>query len=258
MTNIWKFSIESNRHDIEAFEVICSWFCKKILFDIRISHTFKTFHDDNDENVEADIRFYIKDFWTILEFEAKEKNYIDWVFLERFKKRKRWIMINFFKKSFDHEMKLFKKSKTSSIISRLLQKIRSNLINIAVLRRRNTNNFCLQTLLKIIEKKNYIAIFRSQHMYIEFRMIDIKTNAIWNSIALYSIQNHDMLRRRNQMIEISAFQILCLISSFFATLFSDLASSKSTWRSIIKNVVCQCSWCAVCTSMNNHIWFSLI
>ena len=142
------------------------------------SSYFQTFHDDNDENVETDIRFYIEDFRSIFEFETEEKNNIDWMFLNRFKKRKDWIMIDFFKKSFDHEMKLLKKSKTFSIISTFLQKIRSNLINIVVFRKKYSNNLCLQTLLKIIEKKNHFAIFRSQHMYIEFKMIDIRANAI--------------------------------------------------------------------------------
>ena len=189
---------------------------------------FQTFHDDNDENVETDIRFYIKDFRSILEFETKEKNNIDWIFLERFKKRKRWIMISFFRKSFDHEIKLLKKSRTSSIISRFLQKIRSNLINIAVFRKRNTNNLCLQTLLKIIEKKNHIAIFRNQHMYIIFRMIDNRANTFWYSIALYSIKIYSMFRRYDQMIAIFAIiSIVCLTFRFLltedhsATLFSD-------------------------------------
>ena len=87
-------------------------------------------------------------------------------------------MIDFFKKSFDYEMKSLKKSKTFSIVSRFLQKIRSNLINVVVFRKKNTNNFYLQTLLKIIEKKNHFAIFKNQHMYIKFKMIEIKTNAI--------------------------------------------------------------------------------
>ena len=168
------------------------------------SSYFQTFHDDNDENVEANIRFYIENFRSIFEFETEEKNNIDWMFLKRFKKRKEWIMIDFFRKSFDHEMKLLKKSRTFSVISRLLQKIRSDLINIAIFRRRNTDNLCLQTLLKIIEKKNHIAIFKSQHLYIKFKMIDIRTNKFWYSIALYSIENHDMFRKCDQMIAISA------------------------------------------------------
>ena len=83
-------------------------------------------------------------------------------------------MINFFKNSFDHELRLLKKLKTFSIISRLLQKIRFDLIIIVVFCKKNTNNFCLQRLLKIIEKENHIAIFKNQHMYIIFKMIDIK------------------------------------------------------------------------------------
>ena len=126
---------------------------------------------------------------------ARHKNNIDWMFLKRFKKRKNWIMINFFKKSFDHEMKLLKKSKTFSIILTFLQKIRSNLINIVVFRKKHSNNFCLQILLKICEKKNHFAIFKCQHMYIEFKMIDIKTNTFWYFIALYSIENYNMFRK---------------------------------------------------------------
>ena len=180
---------------------------------------FQTFHDDNDENVETNIRFYIENFRSILEFETKKKNInIDWIYLKRFKKRKNWNLFSFFRKSFDHEMKLLKESRTFSVISTFLQKIRSNLINVAVFRKKNTDNFCLQTLLKICEKKNHFAIFKCQHMYIEFRMIDIKTNTFWYFIALYSIENHDMFRRCDQMIAIFAIQISCLILKIFKLL----------------------------------------
>ena len=140
---------------------------------------FQTFHDGNDEGVEADIRSYIEDFRSILESEAEEENNTtNWVFLERFKKRKDWTMAGFLRKSFDHEMKLLKKSGTSPVISRLLQELRPDLTNIAVLLRRHSNNPCLQTLLEVIEKKNHFATSKCQHMYIESRMADIRTNAV--------------------------------------------------------------------------------
>ena len=86
-------------------------------------------------------------------------------------------MIDFFRKSFVYESKLLK---TFSINSILLNRIRSYLINIIVFdfrfERKQLNNFNLLTLLKICEKKNHIAISKNQHMYIIFRMIDIKTN----------------------------------------------------------------------------------
>ena len=123
-------------------------------------------------------------------------------------------MINFFKKSFDHEMKLLKKSKTFSIISTFLQKIRSNLINIVVLRKKHSNNFCLQTLFEICKKKNHFAIFKNQHMYIEFKMIDIKTNIFKCFIALYSIENYNMFRKCDQMIAIFTIQISYLTLKF--------------------------------------------
>ena len=183
------------------------------------SSYFQTFHDDNDENVETNIRFYIEDIRSIFEFETEKKNInIDWMYLERFKKRKNWSMTSFLRKFFDHEMKLLKKSRTSSIISTFLQKLRSNLINIVVLRWKHSDNFCLQTLLKICEKKNHFAVFKSQHMYIEFRMIDIRTNTFWYSIALYSIENHDIFRRCDQMIAIFAIQTSCLTLKFFKLL----------------------------------------
>ena len=34
---------------------------------------FQTFHDDNDESVETNIRFYIEDFQSIFEFETQKK-----------------------------------------------------------------------------------------------------------------------------------------------------------------------------------------
>ncbi|KAG7009890.1 hypothetical protein G7Y79_00001g001620 [Physcia stellaris] len=138
---------------------------------------FQAFHDGNDEGAEAGIRSYIEGFRPILESEAEEEdNTANWVFLGRFKKRNGWTMASFLRKSFDHEVKLLKKSGTSPAISALLQEIRPDLTNIAVLRRRNTDNPCLQTLLEAIEKENHIAVSKSQHMYIESRMADIRAN----------------------------------------------------------------------------------
>ena len=137
---------------------------------------FQAFHDGNDEGAEAGIRSYIEGFRSILESEAQEEDNIDWVFLGRFKKRKGWTMTSFLRNSFDHEVKLLKKSGTSPVISRLLQEIRPDLTNIAVLRRRNTDNSCLQALLEAIEKGDHIAASRNQHMYIVSRMADIRAN----------------------------------------------------------------------------------
>ena len=121
--------------------------------------------------------------------------------------------------SFVYESKLLK---TSSVNSTLLNRIRSYLINIIVFRlrleREQLNNLNLSTLLKICEKKNHIAVSRSQHMYIIFRMIDIRANTFWNSIALYSNENHDMFRRCAKMIAIFAIQTSCLTLKSFKLL----------------------------------------
>ena len=180
----------------------------------------QTFHDVDDEKIEIAIRFQIEYHRAIIEIESennkKMQNDSNWIFLKRFKKRKKWIMIDFFRKSFVYESKLLK---TFSIKSILLNRIRSYLINIIVFRfrfeRKQLNNFNLLTLLKICEKKNHIAISRNQHMYIVFRMIDIKTNTFWNSIALYSNENHNMFRKCVQMIAIFAIQISYLTLKFF-------------------------------------------
>ena len=86
-------------------------------------------------------------------------------------------MIDFLRKSFVYESNLLK---TFSINSTVLNRIRSYLINIIVLRLRlqrgKLDNFNLLTLLKICEKGNHIAVSRNQHMYIVFRMIDIRAN----------------------------------------------------------------------------------
>ena len=137
---------------------------------------FHAFHDGNDEGAEAGIRSYIEGFRSILESEADEEDNIDWVFLGRFKKRKDWTMAGFLRKSFDHEVKLLKKSGTSPAISALLQEIRPDLTNIAVLRRRHSDNPCLQALLEACEKENHFAASKCQHMYIESRMADIRAN----------------------------------------------------------------------------------
>ena len=179
----------------------------------------QTFHDVDDEKIETAIRFQIEYHRATIEIESennkKMQNDSDWVFLKRFKKRKKWIMIDFLKKSFVYESKLLK---TSSINSALLNRIRSYLINIIVFRfrleREQLDNFNLSTLLKICEKKNHIAVSRNQHMYIVFKMIDIRANTFWNSIALYSNENHDMLRRCAQMTAISAIQTSCLTLKF--------------------------------------------
>ena len=160
----------------------------------------QTFLDVDDEKIEIAIRFQIEYHRATIEIESKNnkkmQNDSNWIFLKRFKKRKRWIMIDFLKKSFVYESKLLK---TFSINSIVLNKIRSYLININVFRlrlqREKLDNFNLLTLLKICEKKNHIAISRNQHMYIIFKMIDIRTNTFWYFIALYSIENHDMFRR---------------------------------------------------------------
>ena len=202
---------------------------KKNLFKIivnseRCDEFYKqTFHDVDDEKIEIAIRFQIEYHRATIEIESKNnkkmQNDSNWIFLKRFKKRKKWIMIDFLRKSFVYEFKLLK---TSSINSIFLNKIRSYLINIIVFRfrleRKQLNNFNLSTLLKICEKKNHIAIFRSQHMYIVFKMIDIKANTFWNFIALYSNENHDMFRRCDQMIAIFAVQISCLTLRLFKLL----------------------------------------
>ena len=86
-------------------------------------------------------------------------------------------MIDFLRKSFVYESNLLK---TFSINSTVLNRIRSYLINIIVLRlrlqREELDNLNLLTLLKICEKRNHIAVSKSQHMYIVFRMTDIRTN----------------------------------------------------------------------------------
>ena len=180
----------------------------------------QTFHDVDDEKIEIAIRFQIEYHRATIEVESennkKMQNDSNWIFLKRFKKRKRWIMIDFFRKSFVYESKLLK---TSSVNSIFLNRIRSYLINIIVFRlrfeREQLDNFNLSTLLKICEKRNHIAVSRNQHMYIVFRMIDIRANTFWNSIALYSKKNHDMFRRCAQMIAISAIQTSCLTLKFF-------------------------------------------
>ena len=93
------------------------------LFNILISHIFKHFTTTTTRTLKQTFVFISKIFRSIFEFETEKKNNIDWMFLKRFKKRKKWIIINFLRKSFHHEMKLLKKSTTSLIISRFLQKI---------------------------------------------------------------------------------------------------------------------------------------
>ena len=132
----------------------------KIIVNLKRCDKFykQTFHNVDDEKIEIAIRFQIEYYWTIIEIELKNnkkmQNNSNWIFLKRFKKRKKWIMIDFFKKSFVYESKLLK---TFSINSIFLNKIRSYLINIIVFRfrfeRKQLNNFNLSTLLKICEKK---------------------------------------------------------------------------------------------------------
>ena len=59
----------------------------------------------------------------------------------------------------------------------MYRELQNDIIDIISFFREQFNYFNLRTLLKIYEKKNHFAIFKSHRMYIEFKINDIKTKA---------------------------------------------------------------------------------
>ena len=72
----------------------------------------KTYHNDDENVMIKKIRFYIESNRLIIEFEIKQNDInVDWMFLKRFKKNKKWKFDDFVQKFSRHEMRrLFKKN----------------------------------------------------------------------------------------------------------------------------------------------------
>ena len=136
----------------------------------------KTYHNDDERAMIREIRFYIESNRLIIEFEIKQDDInVDWMFLKRFKKNKEWKFDDFVQKFFEHEMRrLFKRENFFDLKSRMYRELQDNMIDMISLFRKQSNYFNLKTLLKIYERKDYFAIFKSHRMYIKFKINDIK------------------------------------------------------------------------------------
>ena len=139
----------------------------------------KIYHNDDENAMIKEIRSYIESNRLIIEFEIKQDDInVDWMFLKRFKKNKEWKLDDFVQEFFEHEMRrLFKRENFSDFKSRMYRELQNDMIDIISFFRKQSNYFSLKTLLKIYEKKNHFAIFKSHRMYIEFKMNDIRTKA---------------------------------------------------------------------------------
>ena len=141
----------------------------------------KIYHNDDENVIIRKIRSYIESNRLVIEFEIKQDDInIDWMFLERFKKNKKWRFDDFVQKFFEHEMKrLFKRENFFDLKSRMNRELQNDMTDMISLLRKQSNYFNLKTLLKIYEKKNYFTVFKSHQMYIEFKMNDIRTKIIF-------------------------------------------------------------------------------
>ena len=127
------------------------------------------------------IRFYIESNRLIIEFEIKQNDInIDWMFLKRFKKNKKWKFDDFVQKKFEHEMKrLFKFFFWFQITNVLRIAKRYNWYNFVF--SKTIKLFQLENVVENLRKKNHFAIFKNHRIYIKFKMNDIRTKIRFKS-----------------------------------------------------------------------------
>ena len=71
--------------------------------------------------------------------------------------------------------RLFKRENFFDFKSRMYRELQNDMIDIISFLREQSNYLSLRTLLKIYERENHFAVFKSHRMYIEFKMNDIRT-----------------------------------------------------------------------------------